>query len=204
VVVEGIDGAGKTTAVRRIVDAIDDTDRPVLATHEPTDTFVGKAVRQAIADPDHDPASEALLFAADHAAHVRRLSSHLAEGALVVSDRYSTSWRVYQALTLEDTWPDDADTSPSAWLDRVIDPVERDPDLVLVLDLPADTALDRLDERPGEDEKFERRRFLERVREAYQTFAEDDNARLIDAARSADAIADDCIEHVRALTEGRP
>lgn len=202
IVVEGLDGAGKTTLAQRLVDHLRQQGYEVHATREPTDTFRGEAIRRALEDPDHDPVSEALLFAADHAAHVAELRERLADDQLVVSDRYSTSWRVYQAITLADAWPADADVDPDAWLADLLAPFELRPDRVLVLDLPVDKALERLDERPREAEKFERSRFLERVREGYRRLADQEGYALVDASGSVDATLEACLDEIEDALEG--
>jgi dTMP kinase len=201
IVVEGVDGAGKTTVAERLVERLRADGHDVHATREPTDTFRGQAVRRALDDPDHDPVSEALLFAADHAAHVADLREDLAEGRVVVSDRYSTSWRVYQSITLADAWPEDADETPGEWLESLVKPFELEPDRVLVLDLPVEEALARLDERPEEAEKFERRRFLETVRERYRDLAARHGATLVDASGTPNDTLEACLVEIDDLWE---
>ena len=89
ITLEGIDGTGKSTLVRLLETRLADLD-PVF-TREPTTAWTGQAVRRGIAE-EVDPIAEALLFAADHAAHIATVvRPALAEGRLVVSDRYSDS-----------------------------------------------------------------------------------------------------------------
>jgi dTMP kinase len=202
VVVEGVDGAGKTTVAQRLVEHLRADGHEVHATREPTDSFRGEAIRRALADPDHDPVSEALLFAADHAAHVAELRRHLAHGELVVSDRYSTSWRVYQSITLQEAWPEDRQPEPSTWLQRVVAPFELTPDRVLVLDVPVEEALDRLRARADDAEKFEKGCFLEQVRARYRELAEGDPYVLVDASGSIDATVDACLEALAPVQGG--
>jgi len=75
-------------------------------TREPGATWVGEQVRRAIAERA-DPVTEALLFAADHAAHLEAVvRPALAAGRLVISDRYTDSRYAYQSATLEGIIPD--------------------------------------------------------------------------------------------------
>ncbi len=201
IVVEGGDGAGKTTVTKRLHQALVDRGHNVHLTREPTDTFRGRAVRKALDDPDHDPVSEALLFAADHAAHVADLRERLQEGRIILSDRYSTSWRVYQAITLAEEWPDEAEMSPEAWLTSILAPFELTPDLVLVLDVPVDVALDRVDERSYENAKFEHAHFLEAVREGYLALVEQEGYARIDASGSLEATLEACLSELTDLLE---
>lgn len=200
VVLEGIDGCGKTTVARELVDRLADRGTPVLATQEPTDSFVGTAVREALADPDHDPVSEALLFAADHAGHVAWLTEQLGRGHTVVSDRYSTSWLVYQSITLQDAL-DEAD--PRAWLEALVEPFELEPDLVILLDLPVEAALERVDGRDTTPEKFERAEFLKEVRGRYLQLAQERGFVRVDATQPVEAAVEACLAHVESLEEGR-
>lgn len=192
---EGIDGAGKSTVAERLVEHLETTtDRPVVLTREPTGSVVGQALRQVLADPDHEPVSEALLFTADHAHHVTQLRERLAAGELVVSDRYSFSCLAYQGATLEPGWPERDQAGPQAWLKQVLAPFELAPSLVLLLDLAPEVAVARLGGRAGANEKFERLAFLERVRENYQALAKDHGFVTVDASGDLEATVTACIE----------
>ena len=70
ITIEGIDGAGKSSLVRRLKHSLADLD-PIF-TREPGSTWIGESVRRGIAE-EIDPIAEALLFAADHAAHLARV-----------------------------------------------------------------------------------------------------------------------------------
>lgn len=195
VAVEGIDGSGKSTVANQLCDALRREERLVFETREPTDSYVGTAVREALRDPDMDPVSEALLFAADHARHVGTIREALDDGAVVVSDRYSVSWRVYQSLTLEPSF-EASGVDPGAWLDDLVDPFEVEPDLVLVLDLPVERALERLSSRGEALEKFEEGEFLKRVRGQYLALAQERGFVRVDAKASLEEVFETCWEHV--------
>ncbi len=203
IVLEGIDGSGTTTVADALVEHLRHTGRPMLATQEPTDSFVGTAVRGALSDPDHDPDSEALLFAADHASHLARIRAALADGAIVVSDRYSTSWLVYQSITLEDAF-EEAEVDPREWLSAIVDPIEVTPDLVLLLDLPVETALERVDGRTSAPEKFEQAEFLKQVRGRYLELAQERGFERVDASGSLEATIEACKAHADDLVGGSP
>ncbi|MGB9175477.1 MAG: dTMP kinase, partial [Methanoregula sp.] len=109
ITLEGIDGSGKSTLHDALRELLVDLD-PVF-TREPGATWVGDAVRRAIAE-QIDPVTEATLFVADHAAHLATVvRPALAEGKLVISDRYSDSRYAYQTVTLQRIIPD-----PEGWL----------------------------------------------------------------------------------------
>ncbi len=189
IVLEGIDGSGKTTVAQRLAGLLDPGDGSFVSTREPTGSTVGAALRPVLSDPDHDPVSEALLFAADHADHVARLREALEAGKTVLSDRYSFSCLAYQGATLADRWPD---RDPVAWLEDVLAPFELAPDLVLLLDLPVGDALERVGGRTRGNEKFEQAGFLGQVRDNYRRLADERGFEIIDASGTPEATVDAC------------
>ncbi|MDD1674795.1 MAG: dTMP kinase, partial [Methanomicrobiales archaeon] len=133
VTIEGIDGSGKTSLWEALGNELEDLD-PVM-TREPGATWVGEAVRRAIAERA-DPVAEALLFAADHAAHLATVvRPALARGRLVISDRYTDSRFAYQAVTLKGILND-----PLPWLRALHDGWTITPDRTFLLALPVEEA----------------------------------------------------------------
>ncbi|MBM6405534.1 dTMP kinase [Phycicoccus sp. CSK15P-2] len=95
---EGGDGAGKSTQVRLLADALCEAGREVLVTRQPGGTELGAAIRDLVLHGDHvSPRAEALLFAADKAHHVDLvIRPALAAGQVVLTDRYTDSSVAYQ------------------------------------------------------------------------------------------------------------
>lgn len=95
---EGGDGAGKSTQVRLLAEALGATGRDVLVTRQPGGTPLGAQIRDLVLHGDHvSPRAEALLFAADKAHHVDELiRPALAAGRVVITDRYTDSSIAYQ------------------------------------------------------------------------------------------------------------
>ena len=95
---EGGDGAGKSTQVRLLTEALESRGRRVVVTRQPGGTPLGQQIRDLVLHGDHmDARAEALLFAADKAHHVETLiRPALAEGAVVITDRYVDSSITYQ------------------------------------------------------------------------------------------------------------
>jgi dTMP kinase len=192
VTLEGLDGSGKTTAWEALREA-----RPgATFTREPTGSWYGDAVRRSIRDDAADPLAELFLFTADHAAHLARVvRPTLADGDLVVSDRYSDSRYAYQAATLAD-YPDLAVDDPLDYVRRVHEPFTRHPDLTVYLDVDPATAA----ERAGATNKLERRDYLRRVGENYERLLAGDPERFVrvDASRAEAEVVDEVVRVVEA------
>ena len=181
VVLEGPEGAGKTTQLDRLAAMVPDA----VVTREPGGTRGGEAVRAALLDPDAawSPLAEALLMNAARDAHLAEVVLPALEaGRDVLCDRFADSTEAYQggggALTDEVT----------ATLRRWVCP--REPDLVLVFDLDVRLGLDRAAAR-GRADRFEAKgaAYHERVRTRFRQIAERPGAVLIDADGTPDAVA---------------
>lgn len=98
IVLEGIDGAGTTTQAKVLVETLNDTGRRAVFTHQPSTGPVGLLIREMLAGKhETDDATMALLFAADRVHHQRCVvEPALAEGTIVVSDRWYHSSYAYQ------------------------------------------------------------------------------------------------------------
>jgi len=144
--VEGIDGCGKTGVVRGLAEHLRAGGAEVVATREPGGTPQGEAIRALLlagADDAWHPHAELLLMTAARVEHVQRvILPGLARGAWVVSDRYAASTLAYQG-------------AGRGISEDVIRALHRDmaadlwPDLTIVLDLDAETALARSRQRLG-------------------------------------------------------
>jgi dTMP kinase len=171
ITIEGIDGSGKTTLISHLRHRLADLD-PVF-TREPTSAWTGKAVRRGIAE-EIDPIAEALLFTADHAAHLATVvRPALADGRLVIADRYSDSRFAYQSVVLDGLVPD-----PLGWLRMLHNDWSVTPDQTFLLVLPVAQAMPRLGAK-GRREHFEQAEILERVQRAYLALAEAEPARFV-------------------------
>lgn len=182
ITLEGIDGSGKSTLMESLRGKLADLD-PVY-TREPGATWVGDAVRRAVRERV-DPVTEALLFAADHAAHlVRVIRPALEAGRLVISDRYTDSRYAYQSITLEGIIP-----SPLSWLEALHTGWTLRPDRTFLLILPVEEAMNRIGHH-ATPEHFESPELLARVQARYLDLAAADPTRfvIIDAMKEKEEI----------------
>ena len=100
IVLEGIDGAGTTTQRGCLAEALIERGYDVHQTAEPSSLPVGKLIRQALQkEIAWEPTQMALAFALDRLDHVQQeIEPAMAEGKIVLSDRYVISSLVYQSL----------------------------------------------------------------------------------------------------------
>jgi len=193
VTLEGLDGAGTTTVSKAIVEHFDDT----LLTQEPTSGWTGKQVRRCISSESESTSlTDFYFFMGDRVYHIENLiKPAIAEGKLVVSDRYADSTRAYQTITLEDAGMQRGGIM--AYIEDVMRPFFYEPDLTLWLDVDVHTAF----ERTSGDEKYEESRdFQERVKYNYeQLYDEESRIVRIDANRGLSNVIADCIQEIERL-----
>ena len=189
---EGGEGAGKSTQVARLVERLRARGLEVVATREPGGTPNAEALRKVLLDGLEDklsPAAEAMIFSAARIDHLEKLiRPALARGAYVICDRFADSTRAYQGGKLPAAFIDDLERLAVA---------DTQPDLTLLLDLPAEIGMARADARRGnaKADRFESEAigFHHQLRDAFQKIAQDHPQRcqVIDATRDVDAISDD-------------
>jgi dTMP kinase len=188
IVIEGIDGAGKSTQAARLAGALAADGYDVRHSREPTDGPHGRRIREMAraGRGSTTPEAELALFLDDRRAHVADvIAPALAEGGVVLLDRYYLSTMAYQgALGLD---PAAIQAANEAFAPR--------PDLALVLALPIDAALARIRAgRPeGTDAAFERADYLGRVAAIFADMAErfpPGVVEIVDASGDADRLAD--------------
>lgn len=188
ITLEGIDGSGKSTALERL--KAHPSMNNVVFTREPTTDWIGEAVERAIhSDTDH--LAELFLFTADHAEHISKvIQPALGNGKTVISDRYSDSRYAYQGVTLSDKFDD-----PIEWIQSIHNGWTVVPDMTILFDIDPKIAVERCGNR-GEQTKFEKIGFLERVRANYLRLAKGDPQRfvIIDTDRSIKEIETDVVE----------
>jgi len=182
---EGIDGAGKSTHIGFVADLLARRGRQVVTTREPGGTPLGEKLRDLLLHDKMHLETEALLMFASRREHIAQvIAPNLAQGAWVLSDRFTDASFAYQS---------GGRGLPRAKLEALEAWVHADlqPDLTLLFDVPLEVARERLDATRTLD-KFEREQadFFERCRAEYLRRAAQFPARfaVIDSTRSIEAI----------------
>ncbi|MCU4296646.1 dTMP kinase [Brevibacterium permense] len=196
IAIEGGDGSGKSTQIKRISAALADDGYHVEATREPGGTELGTKIRSVLFDSD-PPSSrtEALLFAADRAHHVASLvDPSLDAGNIVITDRYIDSTIAYQAAGR--SFDEKTILALSRWATKGLVP-----NLTIVLDIEPEVAAERMGKR-GDSNYLddENQQFHQRVRQTYLSRAhkELDRYVVLDASVDADDLTEQILAAIRA------
>ncbi len=185
IVIEGIDGTGKSTQAKRLGEWFTAQGRNVVLSYEPTAGPWGKKIRETGATGRLSPEDELQYFLNDRQQHVSELiTPSLAAGKVVILDRYYFSTMAYQGLRGFD--PQEIRRKNEAFA-----PI---PDLVLIMDLDVDAALRRIGARGDTANAFEKRENLERCREIFLTLKDEDFVRVVNASGTLDEITNRVIE----------
>jgi dTMP kinase len=195
---EGGDGAGKSTQIRLLAEALRARGREVVTTREPGGSPGAEAIRKLLLEGAADkwsPLTEALLMYASRADHLEKtIEPALARGAVVISDRFADSTMAYQGLA--GALGEDAVTV----LQRLV-VADRSPDLTIILDLPVDVGLSRSSAVGGAEQRFESKgaAYQERVRQAFLEIArrEPQRCSIVNAGSDVETVAARIIETVK-------
>ncbi len=198
---EGVEGAGKGTQIRLAKEYLESQGIGVLVTREPGGTVVGEKLREMLLDHETgvvDAKTEALLFAASRAQHVTSvIRPALAEGKVVICDRYIDSSLAYQGWA-RGVGEQDVLTL-NVWATQGLFP-----DLTILLHLEPEAGLLRSLEEPDRIE-MEGGEFHAKVADAYLKIAEEHPERfvVIDADDTPEKVHEQVIEAMRRVLRDR-
>ncbi|MEI6441113.1 MAG: dTMP kinase [Alphaproteobacteria bacterium] len=189
ITLEGGEGVGKSTQIRRLIARLSDQGKEVVATREPGGSPGAESIRDLVLRGAADrwsPMTETLLMYASRRDHIERvITPALAAGKWVVCDRYADSTRAYQGAA--------GGVEPAfiaALEDHVLGDVR--PDLTLIFDLDPKIGLARAVDRAGAEMRFESKgeAFHSRLRQAFLDIAEQEPQRcaVIAAQGSLEAV----------------
>ncbi|EAQ97950.1 dTMP kinase [Congregibacter litoralis] len=202
IVVDGSNGAGKTTVIEAIRDHLQHVNRETVFTREPGGTPIGEKIREILLSPEAGEmadVTELMLFAAARAQHVReKIMPAVEAGKVVVSDRFDSATVSFQhyarGLPLE--------------LITTLNEIAVDglkPDMTIILDLDPEAGLVRVGSRGDDLDRLEKEKldFLHKARDGYlgQAKASPDNFVVIDASQSLDNVISEVLSVVDQVIE---
>ena len=181
ITIEGIDGVGKTTQTRMLVEHLKGKGHDVLQLREPTDGLWGEKIKNLTKrGRDVSPKEECQWFLKDRVEDVEEnILPALSQDKLVVMDRYYYSNMAYQgALGLD--------------MERIREENEKfapRPDLVIILDAPPKIGLDRItNKRKEELNYFETLNYQEKVRALFLNMESYDNVKILDGSKEIEEV----------------
>lgn len=193
---EGADGCGKTTQITLLNEYFNKAGKKTLLTREPGAGILGAKIRELLLNYDGEvsPNCESFLFLADRAQHVDcMIKPALAEGTIVLCDRYTDSTLAYQGFGRE------LDIDRIKYLNKLATGGLR-PDLTIVFDVDVKTSLSRVG---GSKDRMESAgvEFFNRVRNGYLTIAkqEPDRVKVIDSSDTIENVHKKVVELVESL-----
>lgn len=174
IVIEGIDGTGKSTQANLLADALRARGHEVVQSFEPTNGPWGRKLRESATTGRLTIRDELEYFLKDRQQHVEQvIAPTIARGGIVILDRYYFSTMAYQGARGID--PQEIRTRNEAFAPR--------PDLLIILDLPVQTALDRIGVRDGQANAFEQRESLQSCRNTFLSLKNEPHTHIISAAQ---------------------
>lgn len=187
IVIEGLDGSGKTTQINRLAAYLKDRGHKVYLTAEPTVSTSGGMLRDALGGvTQKTPCELAAMFTLDRIFHnvnpVNGINKMLSEGYDVICDRYYYSSLAYQGSMTDYEWVRGM---------NIDCPEIRQPDLCIFLDLDPELCMQRIGADRTTTEIFEKKETLARVRERYMQVFEllNDRVVMIDTAPDIETVS---------------
>ena len=197
ITLDGIDGVGKSTQIENLVDYLTGKGHEVLTVRDPGSTEIGTRLRAILLDSDLEihRRTEAMLFMSSRCEMIEKtIRPALESGKIVISDRFLLATVVYQSTVSN---PQTGVSPDTLWQmgDLANDGLK--PDLTLLLDMPAEQAVKRMD---GPADRMESRGidYMESVRQAFleQLTNSSPHTAVIDAGRSPDEVKKDIVSAV--------
>ena len=200
ITLEGIEGVGKSTAIRFLQAYLEEKGFDVVVTREPGGTEIAEAIRKILLAHYTEsvlPITELLLMFAGRAQHIAHvIKPALAENKIVLCDRFTDASFAYQGA---------GRGIPETFIQHLKDDIHSDlnPELTILLDAPAKLGAQRAKHRGIEADRIEMEKihFFERARQCYLERAKKEPARfvVVDATQSLAQVRQRLIEIIEAL-----
>ena len=185
IVIEGIDGTGKSTQAKMLKLALENAGQTVTLDREPSDGPFGKILRDSATTGRRSPQEELDLFHEDRKHHLKTvILPALNRGETVILDRYYFSTMAYQGQRGFD---------PQSIRETNLS-FAPNPDILFILDLPVDQARERIGVRGDTTNEFEKRDALQFCRDTFLSVSHEPFAHVIDSSQDIDAIHQQMLE----------
>ncbi|MEM1844976.1 MAG: dTMP kinase [Ignisphaera sp.] len=184
VVIEGIDGSGKTTIAKKLVEKLKSMGYEAEYTYEPFASPFSQALKQYIDTyGGAEPEIEALAMALDRLYHIRKVVLPLLnEGFIVISDRY-----LYSSIAYQGARGIDLD-----WI-YLVNRYAIEPDVAIYLRVPFDIALERKKQKESKWSYFEDIDRLKKAQDIYEKLVLLNKLVPVDASRKVDDVINECL-----------
>ena len=200
ITLDGIDGVGKSTQMENLSQFLRSLGHEVLVVRDPGSSVVGAKLRQLLLESDLEMhrRTEAMLFMASRCEMIEKtIRPALTQGVTVLSERFLLANVVYQSIGGEVS-------SAELWELGLLANGNLKPDLTLLLDMPAESSIKRLE---GPADRMESRGvdYLESVRQAFLRELPNSSpaTAVIDAEQSPQQVTDQVLTQVQALIDAR-
>ena len=195
IVIEGIDGCGKTTQIDRISKWLPNSglmkkNSKLIKTREPGGSVLGRKLRNLILDNNNKPSSlaELLLYSADRAEHVTKIiSPALKKDDWVISDRFSDSTLAYQG------YGRNINIETIKTIESIVCQGEC-PDITIFLEISAEESVLRRKNSIPDRIESEGIKFLTKVNEGFKLIAKEKNWKVISASQNINDISNEIKE----------
>ena len=206
IVIEGIDGSGKTTQITQLSKWINETNiipqnNQLVLTREPGGTQLGKSIRTLLLDPSREISlnsiTELLLYAADRAQHVNEIiRPSLTKGDWVISDRFCGSTLAYQGYgrKLDIKLIKDLETIATQGIS---------PDITFLLDIPVEESINRRISKKDDRIEKEGKAFLSNVSLGFNTLSKDNNWKKISALKTKEEIIYEIKDEIKKVLKNK-
>jgi dTMP kinase len=201
IVVEGVDGSGKTTQINLLLERFKQIKHPAMDTFEPTDGPVGSLLRNVLKRRiQADQYTIAGLFLADRLDHINNpvngMKKYMDEGYTVICSRYYFSTYAFQSEYISPEWLVNCNALPKS---------QFKPDLIIYLNVHPEDSMTRIEEGRVETELYETKEKLTKAHlaylEAFEKYGEDENIHIIDGSQSIQSISDKIWDLVLTLSK---
>ena len=198
IVLEGLDGSGKTTQSQRLVESLEGLDYKAKYTKEPTEGPIGTLIKQILwGDVKLSPRAMQYLYVADRADHSELIEDYLKKGVYVIADRYFWSSVAYGSYDMDkiDDYFLTAQSILSYYHRFLV------PDVTFYLDIDPEKSFERVKETKKRKEMYKDPKKMKKIKKGYDFLLEKfpEEFTIIDANKSVEEVNSQLIKKIKEL-----